>query len=118
VLCPKCREVDTTSQTAALKQRIESLREATIYRPVGCAECRTTGYSGRHAIFELMDLSSEIREMILRDCSAGQLRDVARKKGMRTLSDDGWRLVQKGITSPDEVLRVTKDQTLDDNLVI
>ena len=100
----------------ALKERIETLRGATIFTHEGCPECRNVGYSGRHAIFEFMDLSSEIREMILKEASAGALRDVARRRGMRTLAEDGWRLATKGITSPDEVLRVTKDQSMEDNL--
>ena len=86
------------------------------YQHNGCPECRNIGYSGRHAIFELMDLSNEIREMILKEASAVALRDMARKRGMRTLAEDGWRLVNQGITSPDEVLRVTKDQSMEDNL--
>ena len=99
-----------------MKERNPQLRDATVFRHVGCPECRNVGFNGRHAIFELMDLAPEIREMILKDCSAGQLRDAARKRGMRTLADDGWRLVNKGITAPDEVLRVTKDQSMEDNL--
>ncbi|MBG88537.1 MAG: general secretion pathway protein GspE [Verrucomicrobiales bacterium] len=117
VLCEKCKTEDTSAPTLALKERNPQLKDATVYTHVGCPECRTMGYDGRHAIFELMDLSAEVREMILKDCSAGQLRDAARKRGMRTLAEDGWRLVNKGITSPDEVLRVTKDQSMDDNLV-
>lgn len=116
VLCPKCKKLDDSAPTAALKQRIETLRGADVYAHVGCPECRNMGYAGRHAIFEFMDLSQEIRELILKEASAGVLRDVARKRGMRTLADDGWRLVTKGLTSPDEVLRVTKDQSMEDNL--
>jgi len=116
VLCDKCRKLDESAPTAALKQRIETLRGADVYTHVGCPDCRNMGYSGRHAIFEFMDLSQEIREMILKEASAGVLRDAARKRGMRTLADDGWRLVTKGLTSPDEVLRVTKDQSMEDNL--
>jgi general secretion pathway protein E len=116
VLCENCKTEDTTAPTMALKERNPQLRDATVFRHVGCPECRNVGFNGRHAIFELMDLAPEIREMILKDCSAGQLRDAARKRGMRTLADDGWRLVNKGITAPDEVLRVTKDQSMEDNL--
>lgn len=116
VLCENCKTEDTTAPTMALKERNPQLRDTTVFRHVGCPECRNVGFNGRHAIFELMDLAPEIREMILKDCSAGQLRDAARKRGMRTLADDGWRLVNKGITAPDEVLRVTKDQSMEDNL--
>lgn len=50
--------------------------------------------------------------MILKNCSSGEIREVARRAGMRTLSEDGWRLVREGITTPEEVLRVTKDQSM------
>ena len=58
-----------------------------------------------------MDSNNEIRRMILQNCSSDQLREAARRVGMRTLSEDGWRLVRAGVTTPEEVLRVTKDQS-------
>jgi len=116
VLCNQCKSEDGSAATLALKDRNEQLKGATVYQHNGCPECRNVGYMGRHAIFEFMELTSEIREMILKEASSGLLRDTARKNGMRTLSDDGWRLVNQGITTPDEVLRVTKDQSMEDNL--
>jgi general secretion pathway protein E len=59
-----------------------------------------------------MDSNNEIRQMILKNASADQLRDAARRAGMRTLAEDGWRLVRSGTTTAEEVLRVTKDQSL------
>ena len=50
--------------------------------------------------------------MILKSCSSGEIREVARRNGMRTLAEDGWRLVREGLTTPEEVMRVTKDQAL------
>ena len=61
-----------------------------------------------------MDSSNEIRQMILKNCSSGEIREIARRGGMRTLAEDGWRLVRAGVTTPEEVLRVTKDQSLGD----
>ena len=113
VLCTKCKTEDTSPEVNALKARIEHLKDATIFKAVGCESCRNMGYEGRHAIFELMELNSEVREMILTSCSAGQIREAARRGGMRTLAEDGWRLVKMGFTTPDEVMRVTKDQTGD-----
>jgi len=59
-----------------------------------------------------MDTSSDIRQMILKNCSSGEIREVACRNGMRTLAEDGWRLVKQGITTPEEVLRNTKDQSM------
>ena len=79
---------------------------------MGCRACRQTGYHGRHGIFEMMEMNYEVRQMMLKACSSGEIGEAARRHGMRTLGDDGWRLVRKGITTPEEVMRVTKDQTL------
>jgi type II secretory ATPase GspE/PulE/Tfp pilus assembly ATPase PilB-like protein len=81
---------------------------------VGCRECRNTGYHGRRAIFEWMDTSNEIRQLILKNASSGEIGEAARRGGMRMLADDGWRLVGLGVTTPEEVLRVTKDQSVGD----
>jgi hypothetical protein len=59
-----------------------------------------------------MDTTNEIRQLILKNCSSGEIRDAARRNHMRTLAEDGWRLVRDGVTTPEEVLRVTKDQSL------
>jgi type II secretory ATPase GspE/PulE/Tfp pilus assembly ATPase PilB-like protein len=70
--------------------------DKTIYKSVGCRECRNTGFFGRHAIFEWMDTDEEIRQLILKNASTDQIRDAARRAGMRTLAEDGWRLVPPG----------------------
>jgi general secretion pathway protein E len=112
VLCPHCKQVDTSSTAQALQLQVETLRNATIYRAVGCRECRNTGYHGRRGIFEWMDASQEVRRLILKNASSGEIREAACRRGLRSLSDDGWRLVREGITTPEEVMRVTKDQSL------
>ncbi|MBL9169607.1 MAG: type II/IV secretion system protein [Verrucomicrobiales bacterium] len=114
VLCPHCKQVDTSSTAQALQLQVETLRNATIYRAVGCRECRNTGYHGRRGIFEWMDASQEVRRLILKNASSGEIREAACRRGLRSLSDDGWRLVREGITTPEEVMRVTKDQSLSD----
>jgi general secretion pathway protein E/type IV pilus assembly protein PilB len=113
VLCPDCREPDTSARTAALKERVEPLRYATIYAAKGCRNCRMTGYTGRRAIFELMPMSAPIREILLRGGSSVEIKNAARREGMRTLLEDGWRLVKDGATTPAEVMRVSKDEGTD-----
>lgn len=112
VLCPHCKQEDTTPATQALKVQLDFPPDVAVYRAVGCRQCRNTGYHGRRAIFEWMDTSNEIRKMILKNCSSDQLGAAARRAGMRSLSEDGWRLVRNGVTTAEEVLRVTKDQSL------
>jgi type II secretory ATPase GspE/PulE/Tfp pilus assembly ATPase PilB-like protein len=111
VLCPECKRPDETARTTALRERIEVLRDASIFAATGCKECRMTGYSGRRAVFELMTMSTPIRQILLGGGSSGEIKEAARRDGMRTLLEDGWRLVRAGITTPAEVLRVSKDET-------
>ena len=97
-LCERCKEVDDSPTARALKEQLGIPANTTIYRSVGCRECRNTGFFGRRAIFEWMDSDHEIRQLVLRNGSADQIRDAARGGGMRTLAEDGWRLVRLGIS--------------------
>jgi general secretion pathway protein E/type IV pilus assembly protein PilB len=111
VLCKHCKAVDDSPTTAAIKMQLGFAPELKVYRAVGCRECRNTGYHGRHGIFEWMDMNAEIQQRILKNCSSSEIREAALRNGLRSLSDDGWRLVGLGITTPEEVMRATKDQT-------
>ncbi|MBI5388165.1 MAG: type II/IV secretion system protein [Verrucomicrobia bacterium] len=122
VLCKHCKQVDNSPAAQAFKEKVGIPANATIYRSVGCRECRNTGFFGRHAIFEWMDSDNEIRQLILKNVSSDVIRDAARRAGMKTLAEDGWRLVRMGITTVEEVLsvttakevaRTTKNETLD-----
>ncbi|MCC7375438.1 MAG: type II/IV secretion system protein [Verrucomicrobiales bacterium] len=110
VLCPVCKQEDHSSTTRALKHQLDLPEQTKIYKAVGCRECRHTGYHGRRGVFEWMDTTNEIRRLILKNVSSDVIRDSARRTGMRTLAEDGWRLVHLGVTTPEEVLRVTKEQ--------
>src|SRR5882762_4799664 len=107
VLCPRCKAQDHSPAAAAFKVQVGIPESTTIYRSVGCRECRQTGFHGRHAIFEWMDSDNEIRQLILKNSSSDLIRDAALRAGMSTLADDGWRLVRLGITTVEEVLSVT-----------
>jgi general secretion pathway protein E/type IV pilus assembly protein PilB len=107
VLCVHCKQPDDSPTASAFKAKLGIPQDTMLYKSVGCRECRNTGFFGRHAIFEWMDTNAEIRQMILQNSSSDQLRDAARRTGMRTLAEDGWRLVRMGITTVEEVLSVT-----------
>ena len=111
-LCTHCRVVDTSERVQTLRESLKMAPETVLYQATGCRECRQTGYHGRRAVFEMMAISHPIRQKILQHCSSGELKQIAQKEGMRTLSQDGWRLVEDGVTTPDEILRVTKDDVL------
>jgi general secretion pathway protein E/type IV pilus assembly protein PilB len=107
VLCPHCKQPDTSERAQAFKLKLGIPVDRIIYKSVGCRECRNTGFFGRHAIFEWMDTDEEIRQLILKSASTDLIRAAARKAGMRTLAEDGWRLVAAGVTTVEEVLSVT-----------
>ncbi len=107
VLCENCKQPDTSPAAQEFKTKVGIPSDVTIYKSVGCRECRNTGFFGRHAIFEWIDTDTEIRKLVLQNSSTDQLRDAARRGGMMTLAEDGWRLVRAGITTVEEVLSVT-----------
>lgn len=107
VLCQHCRQPDVSPAAAEFKRLMGMPADLTIYRSTGCRECRQTGFHDRHAIFEWMDTDDEIRQLILKSGSTDQIRNAARRMGMRTLAEDGWRLVGLGVTTVEEVLSVT-----------
>ena len=75
----------------------------------GCEVCNGSGYKGRAGIFELMQLNEEIRELIMKGSDASKLTDAARRNGMRQLREDGWVKVKMGMTTAEEVTRVTQE---------
>ena len=107
VLCPHCKQPDISERAQAFKLKLGISADKMIFKSVGCRECRNTGFFGRHAIFEWMDTDENIRRLILESASTDQISAAARKGGMRTLAEDGWRLVAAGVTTVEEVLSVT-----------
>jgi general secretion pathway protein E/type IV pilus assembly protein PilB len=83
-----------------------------VYRGTGCRRCLGTGYRGRQGVFELMPVTEEIRSMTLERSSSGRIREIAMRQGMKSLRGDGWRLVREGRTTVEEVLRMTKDESI------
>jgi type IV pilus assembly protein PilB len=79
-----------------------------LYVGEGCSRCRNTGNSGRIGIYELFTLDDELRDLVVAQAPLQHLRKAAREHGMRTLLEDGLAKVREGITSADEVLRVTE----------
>ncbi len=107
VLCVHCKQPDDSATAHAFKAKLGIPQDTMLYKSVGCRECRNTGFHGRQAIFEWMDTNPEIRQLILQNTSSDVLREAARRAGMRSLAEDGWRLVRKGMTTVEEVLSVT-----------
>ena len=108
-LCQNCKQPGEMSETELRALRIEpgQLREAQVMKPVGCEQCRQTGYKGRMGIFEIFIIDDEVRHMINKRSSTLMLRQRARELGMRTLREDGVRKVLAGLTSAQDVISIT-----------
>ena len=81
------------------------MREA--WKGAGCAKCNHSGYKGRVAIYELFLLDEEIQDLTTAHAASSELRRAARQKGMKTLREDGWIKLNRGLTSIEEVSRIT-----------
>jgi len=92
-LCPNCKKVDARGR----------------YHPVGCAQCGNTGYKGRTGVYELMAIDDKLRALIHGRAAESQLFVAAEANGLRSMREDGERLIVEGITSPEEVMRVTRE---------
>ena len=79
-----------------------------LYRAAGCRQCRGTGYTGRKGLYELLETGNEIRRLASERTPSHLVKQAAQAAGMQTLREDGWRKVRRGMTSLEEVLRVTK----------
>ena len=82
----------------------------TVFEPCGCDKCTRTGYKGRRALFEVLEVDEDIEGAIVRRENATQIRNLSLAKGMKTLRQDGWAKAFKGVTSVKEIMRVTEDQ--------
>jgi general secretion pathway protein E len=111
LVCDRCAEPDTPSPSvlAGAPPRAPNAGPPRYRRGRGCAECTGTGFRGRTGIYELLVIDEAIRELIASRAPVAQLRDAARARGMVTLHDAGWRLVEAGRTTAEEIARVAGD---------
>ena len=105
--CPECRERYKPDPSAVALLAHQPVGHVALERGRGCGACRHTGYRGRTGIFELLVVTEEIKQQLLQTPNASALRDLAEGQGMTTLRRDGWRKVQAGLSTVEEVLRVT-----------
>jgi general secretion pathway protein E len=117
VVCKECREayLPTAEELAEIGLGPQALREAGVdhlYREIGCSSCNDTGYRGRTGIYEMMMVTDDIRQQILRKVDSGTIKKTAVGQGMRTLIQDGAIKVMRGITTSSELLSVTQEDIL------
>jgi type II secretory ATPase GspE/PulE/Tfp pilus assembly ATPase PilB-like protein len=115
--CPDCKKpVRSPEAVREIFHRIAALGkkipppdlEAPVYQSKGCEHCKGTGYQGRSAIYEILEVTDPIKALILRKASAHEIKKEAVQHGMRPLIEDGWEKVKQGVTTIEEMLRVTQ----------
>ena len=106
VICPTCKTEIKPSE-AGLPKNMKWPKGAKVFTGSGCRACRNSGYRGRTGLYELLTMNEELGERIIERVAASELVRIGRANGMRLLSEDGWLKVRNGVTTPDEVLRVT-----------
>ena len=110
VLCPKCKEASTPDDESLANLGVDKkqLENHVLYRKQGCAACMNTGYRGRTAIFEILILDDPLKRLILKTSDSNQIQDEAMRRGMTNLLQDGAQKVLAGVTTIEEVFRVTR----------
>ena len=108
-VCSRCKEQYTPTEEQLMELGItpEEVVGRKFFRGKGCDNCHGSGYKGRTALFEIMQMDDGLRDLIMNEASLGVLRDEARRRGMRSLRESGLLAIYEGRTSIDEVVRET-----------
>ena len=108
-ICQQCREEFIPTDEMREFLTLQGFGEQKVYHGKGCDRCRKTGYSGRLGIYELLVMDDSLRDMVTRNPDVTQLRKLCRERGLVSLREDGFDKVLKGMTTVDEILRVTEN---------
>src|SRR5438477_5525594 len=108
-MCQHCKEEFTPTAEMREFLTLQGFKSEKVYQGKGCDRCRKTGYSGRLGIYELLVMDDSLRDMVTRNPDVNLLRKMCRERGLVTLREDGIRKVMKGLTTVDEILRVTEN---------
>jgi type IV pilus assembly protein PilB len=113
LICTECREIDPAPDRFILRMlgiTDADLEGKHVFRGAGCQRCSDIGFRGRQGIFEMLDMNNELRELAFTRAPTAQLRRAARAAGMRTLLEDGKLKILRGVTTPEEVARITQQE--------
>ena len=116
VICSQCKKEVKPSKEVLRELGVEQIKDISkikFYEGQGCDECKQTGYMGRTAIYEILFIDTDIRDLILARQPADKIKEKGIEKGMRTLRQDGWEKIKRGVTTPSEVLRVTEAEVIE-----
>lgn len=111
VICSDCKEPDPEPDAKTLRTlgfHDEDIQSQTFYHGKGCNACGGTGYHGRQGIFEMLEMDNTLRELAFNRATLGELRRAARAGGMLSLLEDGRKKILNGVTTPEELVRITQ----------
>jgi type IV pilus assembly protein PilB len=108
-ICPNCKEEFKPSDEMREFLTLQGFRSDQTWHGKGCDKCRKTGYLGRLGIYELLLMDDWLRDQVTKNPDVTQLRKLCRERGLVTLREDGFQKVVKGLTTVDEILRVTEN---------
>jgi type IV pilus assembly protein PilB len=113
-VCNNCKKQITLSEETLRELQLDAKEaaKATFFQGEGCVDCNNTGYRGRQGVYEVMSMSSKLREMVLERTSANEIKKLAITEGMLTLRRDGLEKLKKGLTSVEEILKETASDKL------
>jgi general secretion pathway protein E len=109
-ICPACRAPDQADPAELLALGVTDATGVELFRGKGCEDCRGTGYRGRSGIYELFRITEEVLRLVVRKAPAGEIRRHAVAQGMVTLREDAWAKACAGLTTVEEILRVTQEE--------
>ena len=115
LICNNCKVIDENPDPYHLRLlniTPKDIEKQPLYKGAGCSQCQGTGYKGRTGIFEMVELNSELRELAFAKAPTTELRKAAIAGGMRTLMDDGKLKIFEGVTTPDEVTRLSQTENV------
>ncbi|MCA9400304.1 MAG: Flp pilus assembly complex ATPase component TadA [Candidatus Omnitrophica bacterium] len=112
LLCQKCKKKVQISEEILkdLEPDIAGDFDGMVWQAGGCETCKQTGYSGREGIYEFLLMNDEIRQLVMERATSGKVKDAAVRAGMKTLRQSGWEKVLRGLTTPEEIIRVTQEE--------
>jgi type IV pilus assembly protein PilB len=111
LLCKECKQVDDNPDPKMLAMAgltEDQIGDKQLYKPGGCSHCNDTGYRGRKGIFEMLEMNTELRELAFNRASVTEIRRASKASGMTMLLEDGHKKILKGMTSVEEIVRITQ----------
>ena len=114
-ICPRCKEPYNLPAKTLKSMNINLNGDQQIFHGKGCLQCENVGYKGRAAVFEILEVNEEIKKAVLDCASFEHIKKLAKENGMRSLREDAFAKALDGVTTLEEVIRVTKPEFIDKN---